>query len=118
MKKQLKAALVGGAAAAAIAATVGVAAPAQASSHHVVTEVFWSGQSCIRIWDGLSGSLRTRCGGNAVFEEYRTSGDIGLDPEMSGADWIGCNIRIDGYIVHSDSTTRGSGHEVTCVYTL
>ena len=78
--------LITGVGLAAAAVGLATAAPAQASGHHVVTNV--------------------------------TGGDIGLDPEMSGAAWISCAVFVDGYLVHSDATTRGSGHEVTCMTTL
>jgi len=47
MKKITKAALVGGAAAAAIAATMGVAAPANAYGYTAYNVVEWGGASCI-----------------------------------------------------------------------
>jgi hypothetical protein len=105
------------------AAVVGAAALAPTASaaggtHHVVTTVDWAGTPCIDIWSGLYSTLTTHCGGVAQFEEWRTSGDIGLDPEMSGADWISCNIWVDGVRWHYDRTYRGSGHEVTCMVTL
>lgn len=110
--------LITGVGLAAAAVGLATAAPAQASGHHVVTNVTWSGANCIWIWDGMSGGQSRQCGGHASFEEYRTGGDIGLDPEMSGAAWISCAVFVDGYLVHSDATTRGSGHEVTCMTTL
>jgi hypothetical protein len=52
MRKITKAALVGGAAAAAIAAIVGMASPANAYSyaHSITTEIEWGGSYCIPTW--------------------------------------------------------------------
>ena len=117
IRKITKAALLGGAAAAAIAAAVGVAAPANARDF-VTTEVNWGGQNCIWIWDAY-GSKTARRGGHAIYDNIAYSGGlVGLDPEMSGADWISCTSWVNGVKVHSDATSRGSGHEVTCLFTL
>ena len=100
------------------AASAAALAPAANASgtHHVVTEINWGGAYCVQAWTGLTGSLETICGGRAVYDEYRSSGTVGIDPEMSGADWLSCSISIDGRHIFSDYATRGNGHEVTCAY--
>ena len=48
-RRQLKKAIVAGSAVAAVAITVGLAAPAHAAMSRIVSEVYWSGPACIPV---------------------------------------------------------------------
>ena len=128
MSKITKAALVGGAAAAAIAATVGVASPAQAYSGYAYahTVVTWGGTNCIEHSGASNGNPYVLGYGHtcmyshaAAWDEARSSGQlIGVDPIMGNADWISCTITVDGRFSYSDYASRGDGTDVNCLRTV
>jgi hypothetical protein len=123
MRKITKAALVGGAAAAAIAATVGMASPANAYSyaHSVTTEITWGGSYCIPTWSaGLynryTTGFDTLCGGSRTFTEIARPGEwYGADPDMGNASWVACTTWVDGHLDMSDYASAGNGHEASCL---
>ena len=125
MKKVITAALMGSAAAAAIAATVGIASPANAYSyaHSVTTEIDWGGSYCIPTWSaGTRNAHRTAfdtlCSSNGtwVFSETARPGEwFGADPEMGNASWIECRTYVDGRLAIQDYANAGDGTEVTCL---
>ena len=126
MRKITKAALVGGAAAAAIAATVGVAAPANAAHYHNVTSVVsWSGVDCIAIegpsiasngYRLESGSL---CGGTSRANyNIPNGGYAGANPIMGRASWISCATYIDGVLRETDYAAAGDGHDANCLWVI
>ena len=127
MRKITKATLAGGAAAAVIAATVGVASPAQAhSGHRVEVDVSWSGTSCIYFHArSESNHYRTASGSQCAGSQslfwtyYASPGEaIGIDPEMGGNSFVSCALYVDGRYVASDSAYANDGTEATCLTTL
>jgi hypothetical protein len=133
MRRITKAALVGGAAAAAIAATVGVASPANATDgydavpiHRVHVEVYWTGSNCLQGWTPVGGNHNsvgsvTQCNySHQLYWDYAAApGEwIGVDPEMGSNASIACSVSVDGYGVASDSALAGDGHEASCLVRL
>ena len=123
MKKITKAALVGGAAAVALAATVGVAAPANAYSSEVqiTTVVRWvGGNSWLSVdYPGEGIVLEGSPTKVATDVWYAISGArIGADPIMGDADWIGCELYINGRLAYSDSAFAGDNTDANCVRIL
>ena len=108
--------LITGVGLAAAAVGLATAAPAQASGHHVVTNVTWSGANCIWIWDGMSGGRAANVVATPRSRSIAQAATSGLSRDERRS-WISCAVFVDGYLVHSDATTRGSGHEVTCMTT-
>jgi hypothetical protein len=120
-KKITKAALVGGAAAAAIAATVGVAAPANARTAEITTVVSWVGGDSVLAVDypGEGVVLERSYSKTATDHWYAYSGaQIGADPIMRDANFISCQLYVNGRLDYSDYGYAGDGHDVTCVRTL
>jgi len=122
MKKLSKAVLVGGVAAAALAATVGVAAPANARSwHYTKTMVQWGGSSCINVQEANVYGYSTYCGfGNAweLNETPYVGQNLGLDPIMGNASWISCQVYVDGRLDYSDFASAGDGTDVNCTRSM
>ena len=128
MRKSTKAALVSGAAAAAIAATVGVAAPANAypaygAPNAVTFYTYWGGTDCISIegaqlYNQRATSFHTGCGGGWTWNEVAGPGEIfGGDPIMGSASWASCKVYVNGDLVYSDYATAGDGTDVNCLRT-
>ena len=106
MKKISKAALVGGVAAAAIAATVGVAAPANARVATITTVVTWvGGDSWLAVDYPGEGVVMEGSSTKVVTDHWTAySGDrIGADPIMGDADYIACSLYVNGEPEYSDS---------------
>jgi hypothetical protein len=128
MRKITKAALAGGAAAVALAATMGVAAPAQAvgpgppwqrgsgpdRGHLERSELHQR-----RVGGRYGGTVPiTLCGHSATYTErgpFNSGRWIGVDPEMSGADAVACDLYVDGWRVVGDYADRGDGTDATCL---
>ena len=119
MKKITKAALVGGAAAAAIAATVGVAAPANAYGYTAYNVVEWGGAPCITIVQpNIYGTLSSDvvCGGSVGWDQATVSGGrLGSDPIIGNASWVSCEVWVDGRLADSDFVTNGDGRDANCL---
>ena len=119
MRKITKAALVGGAAAAAIAATVGMAAPANAYGYTAYNVVEWGGASCItivqpNIYGGLSSDVV--CGGRVTWDQATVSGGrLGSDPVIGNASWVSCAVYVNGSLHDSDFVTNGDGRDANCL---
>ena len=127
MKKISKAALVGGVAAAAIAATVGVASPAQAAAHrHNVTSIVnWGGVDCIAVEgpsiasNGHTLGTASICGGSSSANyNIPAGGFAGANPIMGHAYWISCAIYIDGVLKETDYASAGDGHDANCLWVI
>jgi hypothetical protein len=112
MKKVLAAV---GIAVAASATTLGVAAPANAQlSWYTKTVVRWTGASCIQLdYPGGSGGA---CGGGWEIPHQVVRGqEFGVDPVMGDANWIFCEVWIEGQVVYSDYAYAGDGTDVNCL---
>ena len=125
MRKISKAALVGGAAAAAIAATVGVAAPANAHYHNVTSIVTWRGADCIAIEgpsissNGYGLGTASFCGGSSSASyNIPVGGLAGANPIMGHASWITCATYIDGVLKETDYAYAGDGHDANCLWRI
>ena len=125
MRKITKAALVSGAAAAAIAATVGVAAPAQAHygayPHRITTVVTWvGGDSWLSVDYPGEGIVLERSPAKSAIDHWIAyPGDrIGADPIMGDADFISCTLYVDGQYAYSDSAAAGDNTDANCVRDL
>ena len=108
----------GGAAAAAIAATVGVAAPANASAAQITTIVSWvGGDTWLDVDYPGQGVVMEGWPVKSVTDYWTAySGDrIGADPITGDADFITCTVMINGRVVAFDSAYAGDGTDANCV---
>jgi hypothetical protein len=126
MSKTTKAALAGGVTAAAIAATVGIAAPASASygMHRITSVVEWGGADCIAI-EGpyasnpyLTGTASTcnYTGVSSASYSVPSGALAGANPIMGHASWISCEVYIDGGLYQTDYASAGDGHDANCLW--
>lgn len=118
MKKVLAAAGIG---AAAIATTVGVAAPASAHYADVDTMVTWvGGDSWLTVDYPGEGVVMESSGAKIVNHSFTAHpGDrIGADPIMGDADYITCTVWVKNRIVATDSAYAGDGTDANCVRIL
>lgn len=90
------------------------------------TRLQWSGSRCIQI-ESARQSDRTRTGVDRIcsnlgtwrFAEEASSGQLfGGDPIMGEADWIACQVYLDGRLEYSDRADAGDGTDVTCLRKL
>ena len=117
----------------AVAATVGTgltysASPAQAQPKiipgiTVMTIVKWSGADCIpaRTADGNRDLCNTvaQPRSDAIVEHGHTVGDlVGADPQMGRADWVSCELFLNGSPTMHDVALAGDGSDVTCLTVL
>ena len=83
--------------------------------------ISWNGPNCINAWVGgrYGGTIPiTLCGGSATYTErgpFSSGRWIGVDPEMSGAAAVACDLFVDGARVASGNANRGDGTEATCL---
>ncbi|OBF95122.1 hypothetical protein A5790_01905 [Mycobacterium sp. 852002-51152_SCH6134967] len=90
------------------------------------TRLQWAGSRCISILSARQDD-RTRTGEDRIcadsgtwrYSEQATSGHlIGGDPIMGDADWIACQLYINGQLEFSDRADAGDGSDVSCLRTL
>ena len=127
MRKITKAALLSGAAAVALAATVGVAAPANAYGPiHVTSYVSWTGGGrCLDYeYPSPNGSYTvtdTTCASSQVTEAdyYSYPGElIGANPIMGSANQIHCSLWLNGQLNYESWANAGDGHDANCLRVL
>jgi hypothetical protein len=100
-----------------------VASPANAyyGTHNVTSTVAWGGADCIPIEAPLiSNPYQTGtvsfCGGHSYASYTAPNGAlIGANPMMGNADWLSCQVYLDGALVYSDYGTAGDGHDINCL---
>lgn len=101
--------------------------PAQAyRAVYAQTNIEWGGTPCIVV---ASAALRNQftlvvgpicsASGTWSFTETATSGMfIGADPDMGDADWLSCQIYVNGILADSNFAHAGDGNEVNCIRTV
>ena len=117
-KKITKAALATGAAAAVIAASVGVAAPADARAANIMTVVTWvGGDSWLEVDYPGEGVVLEGSPAKVARDHWTaySGARIGADPIMGDADYISCTLYVNGYPEVFDSAYAGDGHDANCV---
>ncbi len=121
----LKKAIVAGSAVAAVAVTVGLAAPAHAAMSQIVSEVYWSGPTCIPVRspnypNGHYTQTSMVCGGFSTATYPAFPGEyIGADPQPNDATvTLGCSLSIDGNLAYQDYARDGDHHDVNCLRIL
>jgi hypothetical protein len=126
MKKIVNAAIVAcgiALAGAGISAQTAQAEPRYLPGTTVMTIVSWSGADCIPI--RTSWGQRQLCdsvqqpAGEAVVEHNKHAGDlVGVDPMMGDADWISCQVFLNGSPQMGYSATAGDGTDANCLRVL
>lgn len=90
------------------------------------TRLQWAGSRCISILSARQDD-RTRTGEDRIcadsgtwrYSEEATFGQlIGGDPLMGDADWIACQLYINGQLEFSDKADAADGSDVNCLRTL
>lgn len=89
----------------------------------VMTIVKWSGTDCIpaRTATGQRDLCSTmgQPHSEAVVEHGHAVGDlVGLDPAMGKADWVSCEVFLNGSPNINDVALAGDGSDVTCLTVL
>lgn len=89
----------------------------------VMTTVTWSGTDCIpiRTVNGQSDlcDIYQRPASEAVVEHGKAIGDlVGVDPIMGHADWVSCDVYLNGSLYFRDYARAGDGSDVNCLVTL
>ena len=109
--------------AAAVAAAVSVAPPAQAQQGAFITSiVYWTGPNCIpvRYSEGFSTSVAMKCGGYSERTYFAAPGMyIGADPmPFDTTVTLGCSLLINGVPNNTDYAPSGDRHNVDCLRVL
>jgi hypothetical protein len=97
-----------------------------AKSVSATTRIQWSGSRCIEIRsarrDNRTQEVTDRLcadSGTWKYSEEATTGQlVGGDPIMGDADWIACELYIDGRLEFSDRADAGDGTDVDCLRTV
>lgn len=89
----------------------------------VMTTVTWSGSDCIpiRTVNGQSDlcDIYQQPPSEAVVEHGKAIGDlVGVDPIMGHADWVSCDVYLNGNLYFRDFGRAGDGSDVNCLVTL
>jgi hypothetical protein len=89
----------------------------------VMTIVSWSGTDCIpiRTPDGQRDlcDIYQQPKSEAVVVHGKGIGDlVGADPVMGRADWVSCDVYLNGNLTFRDSATAGDGSDVNCLIVL
>ena len=121
----LRKTIVVGSGMAAVAVTVGLAAPAHAATSRIVSEVYWSGPACIPVTsphypDGRYTQISMICGGHSTATYSAFPGEyIGADPMPNDATvTLGCSLYVDGNLTYQDYARDGDHHDVNCLRVL
>ena len=89
----------------------------------VMTIVKWSGADCIpaRTADGNRDLCNTvaQPRSDAIVKHGHSVGDlVGADPAMGRADWVSCELFLNGSPTMHDVALAGDGSDVTCLTVL
>jgi hypothetical protein len=89
----------------------------------VMAIVKWSGTDCIpaRTADENRDLCKTvgQPRSEALVEHGHAVGDlVGVDPVMGQADWVSCELYLNGSPTMSDAALAGDGSDVTCLTVL
>ena len=89
----------------------------------VMTIVTWSGTDCIpiRTVNGQSDlcDIYQQPPSEAVIEHGKAAGDlVGVNPVMGHADWMSCEVYLNGSPYFRDYGRAGDGSDVNCLIVL
>ncbi|MCV7251624.1 DUF732 domain-containing protein [Mycobacterium hackensackense] len=93
-------------------------------ARQVATTVTWSGPACIDVKSAVVGQptqlvSQQICSPDRSVtrnEGARKSGDFfGVDPIMGSADFLSCQVDVDGAVRVRDQGTAGDGHDINCL---